>query len=203
MGISSKTIIVIDDDYVIREIVKRSVADNLSGTSKIFTSANGLEGLGLISVQNPDLIILDTTLPRYAGMEVMGYLEQNKNVGHNQVNVILIHEDENLPHVSYPNVTVLNKKDKFFLYNLEKAVAQKLAQSVVNRKGTFVKLKNFFAVKTIKRSNASDILMHRILNSNFIVKIFNYVLWFLNQVALEELRMKILYKEQEIQELLE
>ncbi len=150
MNKSLKEIVLIDDDYLIREVIKK-VISKMDSDFKVFTSENGIEGLGLIFVQNPSLIILDTTLPRYGGMELVKYIETNKKINdENNIPLILIHEDNRIPSIDYENCIKINKKDKNFLRKLENAVYLKLRGSNYSKKETlFHKIQHFLAKNII------------------------------------------------------
>jgi signal transduction histidine kinase/ActR/RegA family two-component response regulator len=66
------TVLVIDDDPAIRDLLQRCLAD--AGLS-VFTAANGEEGVLLAQALQPDLIILDVILPDRDGWEVLGALK--------------------------------------------------------------------------------------------------------------------------------
>ena len=60
----AKTILVVDDDAVSRELVKRRLAD--SGYNLI-TADNGTQALNVIQKTPPDLILLDIQMPQMNG----------------------------------------------------------------------------------------------------------------------------------------
>ncbi|MCA9383630.1 response regulator [Candidatus Dojkabacteria bacterium] len=79
-------IVLVDDNYAIRQLIK-SILGDLDNSIEIFSSSDGIEGLGLVYTINPDLIILDTTLPKYSGKEVYEFLLENNGYA-NQIIII-------------------------------------------------------------------------------------------------------------------
>ena len=59
-----KTVLVIDDDAVSRELVKRRMADN---GYTLVTADDGSEALNVIQKTPPDLILLDIQMPKMNG----------------------------------------------------------------------------------------------------------------------------------------
>src|SRR5260221_6327662 len=178
MNKTVKEIILIDDDYLIREVIKKVVV-KMDSDFKVFTSDNGVEGLGLVFVQNPSLIILDTTLPKYGGMELVKYIESNKKINDkNNIPLILIHESNKVPSIDYENCIKINKKDKNFLKKLEDAVYLKLRGSTYTKKeNLYEKILHYLAKNIILWSNKSDLIMHQITTANFLMMVPLYILW--------------------------
>ncbi len=63
---STKTILVIDDEIDLQQLVKIALA---SKGYKIETANNGVEGLEKLKKLTPDLIILDLNMPKMGGLE--------------------------------------------------------------------------------------------------------------------------------------
>lgn len=63
---SQKTILVVDDEVLIGEIVKRG----LSNEYNIINVTSGEKGLEIIPDKKPDLILLDIMMPKYNGIEI-------------------------------------------------------------------------------------------------------------------------------------
>ena len=86
-----KEIIIIDDSPVIR-LTLSSIFSRYFNKSqlKIYTSVDGLQGLGYVFITRPDLIIVDLTLPKYSGKEVIDFISTNEyNFGNTNFNNIL------------------------------------------------------------------------------------------------------------------
>ncbi|MBC7249880.1 MAG: response regulator transcription factor, partial [Anaerolineae bacterium] len=60
-------ILVVDDDVYVADTMQRSLQKR---GHEVLTAYNGIEALGLIQQQIPDLIILDISMPRMNGIEV-------------------------------------------------------------------------------------------------------------------------------------
>ncbi|MCA9386330.1 hypothetical protein KC717_06825, partial [Candidatus Dojkabacteria bacterium] len=92
-----KTIVFLDDDFIIRFVIKKyihQVARQLGMQIRIFTSNNGVEGLGLLYVTNPDVVIVDLTLPKFSGGELVNLLSSNATIQRNQTPVFALVESE-------------------------------------------------------------------------------------------------------------
>jgi len=74
MEINEKTILVVDDEKNIRELVKFNLE---SRGYKVIEAADGEEALKLVKTSEPALIILDLMLPKVEGLEVCRILKGN------------------------------------------------------------------------------------------------------------------------------
>ena len=76
-GINKKKILIIDDDREVSELVEITLKNE--GYSVIRTN-NGLTGLELARSQNPDLVVMDITMPIMSGIKAARkIIEQNKS----------------------------------------------------------------------------------------------------------------------------
>ena len=62
------TILVVDDDPVIQKLL--SVNFEMEGY-RVVTAGDGVDGLHQITVERPDLVILDVMMPRLNGIDVV------------------------------------------------------------------------------------------------------------------------------------
>ena len=69
------TVLVIDDDAEFQELVDMNLG--LAGFS-VLQALNGPEGLKIAKKKQPDLILLDTTMPEMDGLEVLSELKHDK-----------------------------------------------------------------------------------------------------------------------------
>ncbi len=58
-----KTVLIVDDDKSVLAVVKRQLAD----ASRVLTASDAREGLETICLENPDLVLLDLSLPDMSG----------------------------------------------------------------------------------------------------------------------------------------
>jgi len=121
----------------------------------VFTSDNGVEGLGFVFITTPTLVIIDTTLPKYSGREVLDFLVHNPKFHSDETKVIVFHEGEqknlNLP----KNFSIINKNDKDSFRNFSELVFNILTISDPSHSdGLFNKLSRF----VLKNSNQDDLL---------------------------------------------
>lgn len=73
----SKTVMVVDDSIVIRKMVEIALEDD---DFSIITSNSGKEGLKLLDDENPQLVILDMTLPDMNGIDLLKTIKASKNI---------------------------------------------------------------------------------------------------------------------------
>ena len=66
-------ILTVDDSKTVRIIVKKAFK---TFDCEILEAANGVEGLAGASKENPDLILLDITMPRLSGEETAALLRE-------------------------------------------------------------------------------------------------------------------------------
>jgi excisionase family DNA binding protein len=70
-GKKQKTIIVIDRDQDIHEFMEASLAElGLGGTSRLKTFSSGIEAAMQIGREDPDVVLLDITMPDLDGLEL-------------------------------------------------------------------------------------------------------------------------------------
>ena len=71
-------ILTVDDSRTIRMIVKKAFAPY---DCELFEAENGVEGLAAAAKVNPDLIVLDITMPVMTGIEMLGKLKEDRELG--------------------------------------------------------------------------------------------------------------------------
>lgn len=85
----SKTILVIDDDKLIREGL---VAMLKNAGQNVLEASNGKEGLDSALEQKPDLVVTDVRMPEMTGLEMITQLRTNE--WGQKVPVIILTNDE-------------------------------------------------------------------------------------------------------------
>ncbi|GIQ65855.1 hypothetical protein PACILC2_44230 [Paenibacillus cisolokensis] len=63
-------ILIVDDEYHIREGIKTSVPWSRIGIGGIDEAADGMQALERYERQRPDIVLLDINIPKMDGMEV-------------------------------------------------------------------------------------------------------------------------------------
>lgn len=183
-------IVLLDNNFIIRELLRRTLfrlEKKIRRNLKVYTSANGVEGLGYVYVTNPDLVIVDSTLPKYSGRELVSYLSENMKYGENGGTiVVLIEEDKGLERRLPGNFYILNKTADDFLHKFENIVCQEgrfdctdLSEgSVVGRVGVF------FERQVLKIANKRDRLISKLARTSLLRKGLIYFLWIVNELFL-------------------
>ncbi len=146
-------IVLLDDNFIIRLALKtllRIFASEHKLNIQIFSSENGVEGLGFVYVLDPDLVIVDTTLPKYSGREVIDFLVSNEKYKDRQ---IILH-DNSLPLNELQGfILTLSKHDSQFIFNLIGMVEDQYKKVFPGGVGKKVpSFKNRFRFFCIKRS---------------------------------------------------
>ena len=72
----AQKILVIDDSLTIQKMVELSLADQ---NFEIYTASDGRTGLMKMKQHNPDIILLDVTLPMMNGYEICKEIKEDKN----------------------------------------------------------------------------------------------------------------------------
>ncbi len=174
-------IVIIDDDFVIRQCLKIALLSyfNESYDIQLFSSSNGVEGLGLIYVVEPDVIIIDSTLPEYSGRELIDFLKTNPKFSNKTVVELDDSAKSQLPLES----AIYDKRDNSFVDNLIKTIANKYSISQNHPKSLRFKLKTFLVKKTIFWGNIVDQISFKIFNSNNVLqKLINLPAWLITQI---------------------
>jgi len=88
-----KTIIIVDDDDDIRELVEITLEDS---QYRLYTAKDGEAGLKAIQNDRPDLVILDWVMPKLTGLEVLRKLRENPITA--GIAVVLLTSQDNREH---------------------------------------------------------------------------------------------------------
>lgn len=149
------SIVMVDDDFVIREILKKAIViNNPDNKYSFYTSEDGLEGVGYLTITRPDIAIIDSTLPKYSGREMIDYLLTNQFL-FNEINkiIILVETEANIA-LPNSNFILINKKNPSFLSLLMKAVEPEYSEKKT--------LTNWICARTLKWANRKDLLVHKL-----------------------------------------
>ncbi len=82
-----KTILVVDDEPFIRNILKRSLEKR---KYRVVTACDGEKALGMVKKEKPDLIILDNAMPKMGGLEVSWKLKKGEDVKYRNIPIIML-----------------------------------------------------------------------------------------------------------------
>jgi CheY-like chemotaxis protein len=82
--LSSKSILLVDDEAVIRRILKRAIS-TLERPVEVCEAEDGLEALKIIGQRGFDLILLDVKMPGMDGFEVLSKIRQAEDTKHQKV----------------------------------------------------------------------------------------------------------------------
>jgi CheY-like chemotaxis protein len=148
-------VIVVQDDYI-RHSLRTffSKYQNLN----VFTSNNGVEGVGYAVITNPDLIILDSNLPKYSGVELINFLKSKDEYHKKRSAVIVIYEGGSIPKVP-EHYFLIQRMNKNFLVNLIKLIKEELNIKKINERSLVNKLRLKLSEKLISSSNKINTLV--------------------------------------------
>lgn len=88
-------ILTVDDSLTIRKLVRKAFQDF---NCDIIEASNGVEGLAMANSENPNLILLDVTMPIMGGIEMLGRLREEQNL--KQIPVIMLTAEGGKDHVT-------------------------------------------------------------------------------------------------------
>ncbi|NJL86654.1 MAG: response regulator [Leptolyngbyaceae cyanobacterium SM1_1_3] len=72
---TEKCVLIIDDETDIREIIKISL--QITKGWKVILASSGRQGLSLAQTHQPDVILLDVTMPGMSGLDTLSQLVQH------------------------------------------------------------------------------------------------------------------------------
>jgi CheY-like chemotaxis protein len=84
----SKTILVIDDDDLIRDLVTHILSKE---DYNVITAADGQDGVEKFEAEKPDLVVVDIAMPGMSGLEVaqtMRAIEQRNDYPHTPIIIL-------------------------------------------------------------------------------------------------------------------
>lgn len=175
---NKKNIVITDDNFIARYAISKAILSNKKEQQvelNILTSSNGLEGLGLIIATDPEIVVLDATLPRYSGRELFEFIATNPKIKNSENRVILLTDEkfkEDLP----KNFDVLKYNDGQLL---SKIVKESTNKKSLEHDFKFRLLETLFidSIKADKLIELSD-------KSAFPKKLVLKMRWFLLQLKL-------------------
>jgi len=170
-------IVLIDDNFAIRQIIKiflSRLAKKYTVDINVFSTDNGVEGLGYVYITSPQIVIVDTTLPKYSGREVLDFFIQNPKFHGQDTHVIVLHE---------LSTTEVNLPPDFYLINKDKPQAfHKLAEILIGlleisdhgrTREIFDRLANFI----FHNSNEDDLLLRKLEGKSFLFQFLLRIKW--------------------------
>lgn len=87
-------IVIIEENVSIRRFLKTFLKNQFQKV-QIYTSGNGIEGLGLVYVVKPDIILIDSSLPKYSGKSIIDFLVTNARFSQYKNMIILMTNGKN------------------------------------------------------------------------------------------------------------
>lgn len=179
----NKSIVIIDDNFIIRQVlsvsIKSLIDSKIHGTkSSIYTSNNGIEGLGFIYVTGPQLIIIDSTLPKYSGREVIDFLITNAKYTDPQILVIVLEQEDINEHKFLPpNFFTISKQDKHVVAKILNLVAVHFNTSQIDSPNRKFRVAQIIGKHIMSRSNKADIAILKSDRSRWIKGRLYYLSW--------------------------
>ncbi|WP_348623282.1 response regulator [Paenibacillus peoriae] len=77
MSVSSKTIVIVDDEQRTRQGIHQTLEQWAAGKYRIVTFDNGLEALNILRAETVHLLITDVRLPEFSGLDLIRSLERD------------------------------------------------------------------------------------------------------------------------------
>ncbi|BCX13798.1 MAG: hypothetical protein KatS3mg085_330 [Candidatus Dojkabacteria bacterium] len=170
-------IVIIEENISIRRFLKAFLNKNFKNV-QVYTSENGVEGLGLVYVVRPDLILVDTTLPKYSGREIVEFLSSNDSFKNGKTKVIIMNDGSSVSK-TLANFKNYEKKDKKFL--------KKIGSEIINFQKDVIHSESinpgFLNSLGIRLANKSDLMWKKFLESRFL-KVWFGLGWLYYQILL-------------------
>ena len=151
-------LVLIDDNFAIRQSIKAllsHVSKKYHVDLNVFSTDNGVEGLGYIYITSPNIIIIDTTLPKYSGRNVVEYLIHNPRFRSENVKVIVLQESSKRDLVLPPNFILVDKSNTKAFEDLWKCVLSFLQIAPQEYKKSLFSTLNGFI---FRHANKDDVL---------------------------------------------
>lgn len=126
-------ILIVNDSFIERFTLKTSIQLFLRSEVKnisVFSSSNSVEALGKAFISNPNLMIIDATLPKLSGGELAWFLDQYKDKLEemSSMQTIITQEDDEASKF-FPNFLGFSKGNRDFLGNLIKLIRINISES--------------------------------------------------------------------------
>ncbi len=193
---SALNVVILEDNFFIREALKRLIGEcsswndqNIKINVDVFSSSNGVEGLGYIFVSDPDIILVDITLPKYSGREVLDYILTNASFHPNGRKVVILTDGQkklDLPE----GYVALNKRSESFVSDFVGVISQHSKSSSIKlnlqKKTNFwQKFRRGAISKIINQANKTDLLFEKIKAKRgwgLLLFIPRYFVWLVRQL---------------------
>jgi len=186
---SLKTII-IDDNYNIRNSLKiflDSYLKKLKIKYDIFSSSDGVQGVGYIFLISPDIIIVDATLPKYSGRELVEFIYSNKKFTTDNKLIIVINDSKNNLTDLPPNFIEINLlKDDLqtaLVKTLDLYLKDENTAQYHKAPGAKEKLTTFLCNRLNRFSFRSDLAIQNYYKHRFPIKFLFGIHFLLLQIA--------------------
>ncbi len=178
-------VVLVDDNFIIRHVLKTFLAKleaKLSIDLQIASSEDGVQAVGYLFLLKPDIVIIDSTLPKYSGRELIEYIASNKQFSLTR-KIIVLTEGKKLDLPS--GYTVIDKRDWNFIDKLIDEVENTIREkNKLYIKEKFKSRLMYFAKNAVLWANRSDLLMNRIFSTVRILKLLLFLPWFIVQVII-------------------
>lgn len=188
--VDDKKILLIEDELAIRFVLRVLLFNYFkkhNSDVSIFSSSDGLEGLGLAYSINPDIIIVDTTLPKYSKKNIINFLESNSRIDKVGLKVIIMYNNEKLDIDIKKGWVCLDKSNKNFYFKLIEEIDTyykfKEDEKIIKRRFNLLER---VGVKVINLSDESFSIYKKIKDnsSTLINRVGNLILGGVNQALL-------------------
>ncbi len=183
-------IVLLDDNLAVR-FALQNILDEFSDLDfQLYAADEGVEGLGYIYVTSPEIIIIDTTLPKYSGREVIDFLLTNNKLN-SKTKVLVLHDGAKNLNDLPEKYILLRKKDRDFVNKFKNTIASLIqGHNTASKEKDLNKLVRFFKSisvfinrQLLRWGTVSDLFMQKLsqpvgLNSFYLIP------WVFSQIIL-------------------
>jgi two-component system nitrate/nitrite response regulator NarL len=93
-------ILLVDDHPIVRQGL-RTLLEGRSGWEVVGEASDGIEAVEKVEVLQPDVVVLDVTMPKMNGLEACRLIQQKQKLKTSGVEVLFVtqHDSPQMPHV--------------------------------------------------------------------------------------------------------
>lgn len=71
-------ILIVDDEHRGRKLLRTIIENSFVGNFEIFEAKNLITAVGLIKIENPEIVLLDIEMPKYSGTQIFNFFDESE-----------------------------------------------------------------------------------------------------------------------------
>jgi|SRR5699024_10318387 len=118
-----RNILIVEDDYIMRHVIKRTIAEIGVEVKKLYEAMNGQQGLEILKYHSIDLMFTDIHMPIMDGLEMLAHIRES--LGFRHIRAVVISSEKDTQLVRALNDSGLGYVHKpFTMQTLEEQIAK-------------------------------------------------------------------------------